>query len=347
MTESPMSQSTYTIGRHLMEQQKSFAGSTGNSTSLMWDLTIAFKVISTEVNKAGLVDVLGLTGETNVHGEGVKKLDIFAHDTIFKCMDHGGHLCLMASEESPDILPIPAKFEKGEYILLFDPLDGSSNIDVNVSVGSIFSILRKKSEGPDGRLEDCLQPGTEQVAAGYVVYGSSTMLVYTSGEGVHGFTLDPSIGEFLLSHPNMKIPERGSVYSINEGNHDHWDERTREYIQSLKNSRDGNKPYSLRYIGSLVADFHRNLLQGGIFLYPASYQDPDNPRPKLRLLYEANPLAFIVEQAGGQASTGHERIMEIQPTSLHQKIPLIIGSGKDVEAYETSLQGVITPDTPQ
>ena len=299
MTEPSMSPSTYTIGRHLMEQQKNFADSTGNFTSLMWDLTIAFKVISTEVNKAGLLDVLGLTGETNVHGERVKKLDVFAHDTIFKSMDHGGHLCLMASEESADILPIPAKFKKGKYILLFDPLDGSSNIDVNVSVGTIFSILRRKSEGPDGRLEDCLQPGTEQVAAGYVVYGSSTMLVYTAGGGVHGFTLDPSIGEFLLSHPNIKVPPRGSIYSINEGYHDQWDERTREYIQSLKNSRDGNKPYSLRYIGSLVADFHRNLLQGGIFLYPASYQDPDNPRPKLRLLYEGNPLAFIVEQAGG------------------------------------------------
>ena len=347
MTEPTTNPSTYTIGRHLMEQQKSFAGSTGNFTSLMWDLTIAFKVISTEVNKAGLVDVLGLTGEKNVHGEGVKKLDIFAHDTIFEAMDHGGHLCLMASEESPDILPIPAKFKKGEYILLFDPLDGSSNIDVNVSVGSIFSILRRNSEGPDGRLEDCLQPGTEQVAAGYVVYGSSTMLVYTTGEGVHGFTLDPSIGEFLCSHPNMKIPSRGSIYSINEGNHDQWDERTQEYIQSLKNSRDGNKPYSLRYIGSLVADFHRNLLKGGIFLYPASYQDPDNPRPKLRLLYEGNPLAFIIEQAGGRASTGHERIMEIQPTSLHQKIPLIMGSCEDVEAYETFLQEVTQPNSPQ
>ncbi|MEE8160470.1 MAG: class 1 fructose-bisphosphatase [Acidobacteriota bacterium] len=342
-----MSPSTYTIGRHLVEQQKNFADSTGDFTSLMWDLTIAFKVISTEVNKAGLLDVLGLTGGTNVHGERVKKLDVFAHDTIFKSMDHGGHLCLMASEESADILPISAKFKKGKYILLFDPLDGSSNIDVNVSVGSIFSILRKKSEGPDGRLEDCLQPGTEQVAAGYVVYGSSTMLVYTAGGGVHGFTLDPSIGEFLLSHPNIKIPPRGSIYSINEGYHDQWDERTREYIQSLKNSRDGNKPYSLRYIGSLVADFHRNLLQGGIFLYPASYQDPDNPRPKLRLLYEGNPLAFIVEQAGGRASTGHERIMEIQPTSLHQKVPLIIGSCEDVEAYETLLQGVNQPNSPQ
>jgi len=347
MTEPSMSPSTYTIGRHLVEQQKNFADSTGDFTSLMWDLTIAFKVISTEVNKAGLLDVLGLTGETNVHGEGVKKLDIFAHDTIFKSMDHGGHLCLMASEESADILPIPAQFKKGKYILLFDPLDGSSNIDVNVSVGTIFSILRRKSEGPDGRLEDCLQPGTEQVAAGYVVYGSSTMLVYTAGGGVHGFTLDPSIGEFLLSHPNIKVPPRGSIYSINEGYHDQWDERTREYIQSLKNSRDGNKPYSLRYIGSLVADFHRNLLQGGIFLYPASYQDPDNPRPKLRLLYEGNPLAFIVEQAGGRASTGHERIMEIQPTSLHQKVPLIIGSCEDVEAYETLLQGVNQPNSPQ
>lgn len=334
-----MSSPAYTIARHLVDQEKHFPQATGEFTRLLWDLTIAFKVISNEVNKAGLVQILGLTGEENVHGEQVRKLDVFAHRTIFKAMDHGGHLCLMASEECPEIMPIPERFKKGKYVLVYDPLDGSSNIDVNVSIGSIFSILRKKSAGSDGTLEDCLQPGTEQVAAGYVIYGSSTMLVYTTGQGVHGFTLDPSIGEFLLSHPNIQIPARGSVYSVNEGNFYSWDTGTQSYIQSLKTSATTNgKPYTLRYIGSLVADFHRNLLLGGIFLYPASRSSGGECKPKLRLLYEANPLAFIVEQAGGKASTGHKRILDIQPTSLHQRIPLAIGSRADVELYEKFLQ---------
>ena len=347
MSGPPVNPSSCTIGRHLVEQQKKIPQSTGDLTSLIWDLTAAFKIISVAVNKAGLIDILGVTGEKNVHGEQVKQLDIFAHDTIVRAMSYDGHLCLMASEESPDIIPIPNKFRKGKYVLLFDPLDGSSNIDANVSVGSIFSILRKKNKNSEGRLEDCLQPGTEQVAAGYVIYGSSTMLVYTTGDGVHGFTLDPDIDEFLLSHPNMKIPPHGSVYSINEGYYNQWHKTTQTYIQFLKNGRENNKPYSLRYIGSLVADFHRNLLQGGIFLYPANYQNPDSPRPKLRLLYEANPLAFIVEQAGGRASTGHERILKIQPTSLHQKVPLVIGSYDNVLAYETFLQVTPQPNPPK
>ena len=334
-----MTPPAHTIGRHLVDQEKNFPQASGELTSLMWDLTIAFKIISRHVNKAGLVDILGSTGEKNVHGEAVKKLDVFAHETIYKAMQHGGHLCLMASEESRDILPIPKKFKKGKYVLLYDPLDGSSNIDVNVSVGSIFSILRKKTEGIDGVLEDCLQPGTEQVASGYVIYGSSTMLVYTAGQGVYGFTLDPGIGEFLLSYPNTKIPVRGSTYSINEGYYADWDDGTRNYIEFLKSGQSGGgKPPSLRYIGSLVADFHRNLLTGGIYLYPASYRDPQNPQPKLRLLYEANPLAYIVEQAGGRASTGFQRIMEIEPTSLHQRVPLIIGSSEDVKSYERFFQ---------
>lgn len=322
-----------TIGRHLVEQEKHFPQATGEFTALLWDLTIAFKIISKEVNKAGLAEILGMTDEENVHGERVRKLDVFAHQTIFKAMDHGGHLCVMASEEHPDILPIPEKFKKGKYVLLYDPLDGSSNIDVNVSVGSIFSILRKQSAGPDGSLQDCLQRGTEQVAAGYAIYGSSTMMVYTTGKGVFGFTLDPSIGEFLLSHPQIRIPLRGSTYSINEGNQSEWDQASRRYIDFLK-CGDSGRRYSLRYIGTLVADFHRNLLSGGIFLYPGSYRNPEQPRAKLRLLYEANPLALLAEQAGGKASTGRERILDITPAALHQTVALALGSREEVELYE-------------
>lgn len=335
-----MSVSIYTIGRHLVDQEKNFPQATGEFTNLLWDLTIAFKIISKEVNKAGLAEILGVTGSENIHGEEVRKLDVFAHEVIFRAMDHGGHLCLMASEESPDILSIPEKFKKGKYVLLYDPLDGSSNIDVNVSIGTIFSILRKKSPGADGTLEDCLQPGLQQVAAGYVVYGSSTMLVYTTGQGVFGFTLDPSIGEFLLSHPNIHIPGKGAIYSINEGNSATWDPRTQRYIQYLKSGAANNgKSYSLRYIGSLVADFHRNLLKGGIFLYPASFRRNEKPKPKLRLLYEANPMAFIIEQAGGKATTGEKRILEIVPEKLHQKVPLILGSPWDVDLYERFYRG--------
>ncbi len=324
--------STLTIARHLVEQERLVPEATGAFTALLWDLTIAFKIISREVNKAGLAEILGLTGHTNIHGEQVQRLDVFADQTIFKAMDHGGHLCLMASEEHEDVLPIPDKFRKGKYILLFDPLDGSSNIDVNVSIGSIFSILRRRSEGPDGTIDDCLQRGVEQVAAGYVIYGSSTMMVYTAGQGVFGFTLDPSIGEFLLSHSNIRIPEQGAIYSTNEAYSNRWDEGTRRYIEHIKAGK-ADTDYSLRYIGSLVSDFHRNLLRGGIFLYPAV------PKPKLRLLYEANPLAYIVEQAGGRATTGLERIMDIQPLGLHHAVPLILGSKRDVELYERFFQG--------
>ncbi len=335
-----MSASTLTIGRHLVEQERQQPGATGAFTALLWDLTIAFKIISREVNKAGLVDIVGLTGEENVHGEQVQKLDEFAHYTLYKAMDHGGQLCAMASEEEPHVMRIPKKFKKGKYVLVFDPLDGSSNIDVNVSIGSIFSILRKKSPGPDGGIEDFLQPGYDQVAAGYCVYGSSTILVYTSGRGVFGFTLDPGLGEFLLSHRDIRIPERGRIYSINEGNSDSWDPGTKRYIEHLKSqATNGGKPYTLRYIGSLVADFHRNLLKGGIFLYPAGYKDPQAPRPKLRLLYEANPMAFIAEQAGGKATTGKEPILGIQPESLHQRVPLAVGSPREVELYEDFVLG--------
>ena len=307
---------------------------TGAFTRLLWDLTLAAKTISREVNKAGLVDILGTTGSSNVQGEEVQKLDRYAQDTIFKAMDHGGHLCCMASEEVSDVIEIPARFPKGRYVLVFDPLDGSSNIDVNVSVGTIFSILRKVTPGEDGNLDDCLQRGVRQVAAGYVIYGSSTMMIYTTGQGVHGFTLDSSLGEFLLSHENIRMPEQGKIYSVNEGNAHTWDAGTKAYVNFVKSPQTDRKAKSHRYIGSMVADLHRNLLTGGIFLYPADCRNADKPKPKLRLLYEANPMAYIVEQAGGLATTGAERIMEIPPTDLHQRVPIVIGSKGDVAEYE-------------
>ena len=295
-----------TVQQHILDEERLHPGATGDFTALLTTLTLAAKIISREVNQAGLVKILGDTGDVNVHGESVQKLDEFAQQTICRAMGHNGHLCVMASEESADIIPIPGT-KKGKYVLMFDPLDGSSNIDVNASIGTIFSIHRRvTNHSPDGSLEDCLQKGIDQIAAGYFIYGSSTMMVYTTGHGVHGFTLDPSLGEFLLSHENIRTPMRGRIYSINEGHVHLWDEGTRRYIDYLKNGQKENRqkenrqPYSLRYIGSLVADFHRNLLKGGIFLYPG-------PKGKLRLLYEAAPLAMVVEQAGGAASTGLER----------------------------------------
>jgi fructose-1,6-bisphosphatase I len=330
-----MNRKGISIQRHIVEQERQYPQATGSLTGLLMDLTYAAKVISREVNKAGLVDILGLTGDKNIHGEEVKKLDEYANDKLIQAMDHGGHLCVMASEENDEIIPIPDKYPKGKYVLLFDPLDGSSNIDANVSIGTIFSIHRRKTEDEDGKQEDCLQKGRDQVAAGYIMYGSGTVLVYTTGQSVNGFTLDPSVGEFLLSHENIKIPTKGKIYSANEGNAKFWDEGTKKYISYLKEKDSAtDRPYSLRYIGSLVADFHRNLLYGGIFLYPADYKDPKKPKGKLRLLYEASPLAFIVEQAGGMATTGKENIMDIVPTELHQKVPLIIGSKEDVLTYQ-------------
>jgi fructose-1,6-bisphosphatase I len=317
-----------TVQQHILDEERMHPEATGDFTDMMTSLTVAAKIISREVNKAGLVTILGETGEVNLHGDHVQKLDIFAQDMIYRAMSHNGHLCAMASEESEDIIPLPEGSKRGKYVLMFDPLDGSSNIDVNASIGTIFSIHRKVSKGDgDGAMEDCLQKGSDQIAAGYFIYGSSTMMVYTTGNGVHGFTLDPSLGEFLLSHESIKIPSRGKIYSINEGNMHAWDAGTRRYIDFVKEDRkDRGHPYSLRYIGSLVADFHRNLLKGGIFLYPG-------PKGKLRLLYEASPLAMIVEQAGGAATTGAQRILDVQPTSLHQKVPLIIGSKEDVAEY--------------
>src|SRR5438552_1246357 len=316
-----------TVQQHILDEERLHPGATGDFTALLTSLTLAAKIISREVNKAGLVKILGETGEVNVHGESVQKLDEFAQQTVCRAMGHNGHLCVMASEESENIIPIPDGSRRGKYVLMFDPLDGSSNIDVNASIGTIFSIHRKITDKDDGCEADCLQVGYKQLAAGYFIYGSSTMMVYTTGQGVHGFTLDPSLGEFLLSHENIRTAARGKIYSINEGNSHQWDAGTRRYIDHVKeDAKTDGRPYSLRYIGSLVADFHRNLLKGGIFLYPG-------PKGKLRLLYEAAPLAMVVEQAGGAASTGTERILDLRPTSLHQKVPLIIGSRDDVAEY--------------
>jgi len=339
-----MATSFMTIARHIIEEQSKHPGATGELSKLLHDLSLAAKVISLEVNKAGLVDIIGFTGDNNVHGEQVKKLDILAHDMLIKAMDHGGHLCVMASEEEEDIIQIPKKFNIGKYVLLFDPLDGSSNIDANISIGTIFSIYRRVSpDGTPGTMEDCLQPGIKQVAAGYIVYGSSTMLVYTAGAGVHGFTLDPAFGEFLLSHSNIQTPKKSKIYSINEGNYLYWHPGLKKYIKYLQEEdTTTSRPYSSRYIGSMVADIHRNLLYGGIFMYPA---DSRNPNGKLRLQYECNPMAFIVEQAGGRATNGKKRIMEIKPEKLHQRIPIFIGSEEDVKMVEKFMAAAEVPVT--
>uniref|UniRef100_A0A7C4ELB3 Fructose-1,6-bisphosphatase class 1 n=1 Tax=Fundidesulfovibrio putealis TaxID=270496 RepID=A0A7C4ELB3_9BACT len=322
-----------TVTEHLLFHQKESPMATGRFTSMLNELILAAKIISREVNKAGLVDVLGLTGEVNVQGEAVRKLDDYANSVLIHRMERAGVLCAIASEENADLIEIPDSFPIGDYILIFDPLDGSTNIDANVNVGTIFSIYRRKPGGQgSATLSDVLRKGAEQVAAGYFLYGTSTMMVYTTGRGVHGFTLDPSVGEFLLSHPDIKTPERGKIYSVNEGYAHFWDPATREVIDYFKNpANERGKPYSLRYIGSLVADFHRNLLYGGIFLYPADMQDPKKPKGKLRLMCEANPLAFLCEQAGGKATDGAGDIMAIEPTELHQRVPLFIGSAKDVD----------------
>lgn len=333
-----------TVQRHLMEQQRLHPEATGTFTRLLWDLILAVKMINREVNKAGLIEILGLTGERNVHGEEVRRIDAYAHGRIVSAVERGGYLCGMASEESPDPIPLPPDAARGKYLLLFDPLDGSANIDTNQSIGSIFSILRRRTAGPDAAIEDFLQPGTQQIAAGYVLYGASTMLVYTTGLGVHGFTLDPSVGEFLLSNPNIRIPNKGKVYSANEGNSRAWNEGTRHYVDYLKDvDAASGRPYALRYIGTLVSDLHRTLFQGGIFLYPADVRDPARPNPKLRLLYECNPMALIIEQAGGKASTGRERILDIRPTELHQKVPIAIGSPEDVDRYESFIRQFHAP----
>ena len=326
-----------TIERYIIEKEHEVPGATGEFSKLLTDIALSAKIIWREVSKAGLVDILGSTGRINVSGDEVQKLDEFANETFIHIMERGGHLCVMASEETKDLIEISDRYPKGKYVLVFDPLDGSSNIDVNVSIGSIFGIYRRKSKDGKGTVEDVLQPGRNLVAAGYVMYGSSTVFVYTTGNGVHGFTLDPSIGEFLLSHEDIKIPKRGSIYSVNEGYYERWDEGMKRFINYLKEEdKSTGRPYKSRYVGTLVADFHRTLIYGGIFMYPG---DKKNPQGKLRLIYEANPLAFIVEKAGGRASDGHRNILDIEPKELHQRTPLFIGSEEDVKLAEEFIQG--------
>ncbi len=329
-----------TVTEHIMAKQRENPEATGAFTRLLAELIVAAKIISREVNKAGIADILGYAGSQNVQGEDVQKLDEFANQTIIQRMGHIGQLCIMASEENADTIQVPSDYPKGKYVLIFDPLDGSSNIDVNVTIGTIFSIHRKTSEEEDGTLSDVLQPGHKQVAAGYFIYGSSTMMVYTTGQGVHGFTLFPSIGEFLLSHENIRIPERGKIFSVNETYYNYWTDGVKRLVDYFK-SPDTRPAYTARYVGSLVADFHRNLLKGGIFMYPADTRDPKKPHGKLRLMYEANPLAFVVKEAGGYASTGQEPILEMEPEDLHQRVPLYIGSKKDVKLAEKYIKGEI------
>lgn len=322
-----------TVTEHLLLHQKQVPMATGRFTRLFNELILSAKIIHREVSKAGLVDVLGFTGDINVQGEEVKKLDEFANRVLIHRLSRCGALCAMASEENADLIEIPDGLPTGDYFVIFDPLDGSSNIDANVSIGTIFSIYRRKSPS-DSRLlaSDYLQKGSEQVAAGYILYGSSCMMVFTTGDGVNGFTLDPSVGEFLLSHPNLRIPEQGNIYSVNEGYYHYWDKPTLEVLAHFKAAgMTRKKPYSLRYIGSLVSDFHRNLVYGGIFMYPSDNRDPSKPGGKLRLMCEAAPMAFIVEQAGGLATDGMRRILDIVPEHLHQRVPLFVGSKLDVE----------------
>ncbi len=322
-----MQTSVTTIERFILDQEDRYPEATGELSNLLYDIALASKIIAASIRRAGLVNILGSADAENIQGEEQQKLDVLANETIKNCLNHTGRVCVMGSEEEEHLIPVPAEFEAGKYAVLFDPLDGSSNIDVNSAVGTIFSIYRRVSEGR-GTLEDVLQPGVRQVAAGYVMYGSSTMMVYTTGQGVHGFTLDPTIGEFLLCAPRIVTPRVGKYYSVNESNFARWDRPVQTAVRGFHGDRpDEIKGKNSRYIGSLVADFHRNLIAGGIFLYPA---DTKNPRGKLRLLYEAAPMAFIAEQAQGSATDGINRILDIQPTSLHQRTPLVIGSRHDV-----------------
>jgi fructose-1,6-bisphosphatase I len=323
-----MQTSVTTIERFILDQEDRYPEATGELSNLLYDIALASKIIAAAIRRAGLVNILGSAGNQNIQGEEQQKLDIFANETIKNCLKHTGRVCAMGSEEDADIVPVPPEYAAGKYAVLFDPLDGSSNIDVNSAVGTIFSIYRRVSMHGRGTTADVLQPGCKQIAAGYVMYGSSTMLVYTTGQGVHGFTLDPTIGEFLLSHPRIITPRVGKYYSVNESNFHRWDKGMQAAVRGLKGDmNDGVTPKNSRYIGSLVGDFHRNLIAGGIFLYPA---DTKNPQGKLRLLYEASPMAFIAEQAEGSATDGVRRILDIMPQSLHQRTPLVIGSREDV-----------------
>ncbi len=326
-----------TLSRFIIQMQAAIPEATGEFSVLLSQIGLAGKLIAQDLRRAGLIDVLGTTGETNVQGETVKKLDEIANDNFVRVFEYGGLVCALASEEMEKPVHLAENWPHGKYMLLFDPLDGSSNTDANMPLGSIFSVLRF---GESDRLptdQELVRNGVEQVAAGYILYGSSTMLVYTDGQGVHGFTLEPGIGEYLLSHEQIEIPPKGTVYAVNEGNYHKWPAGTKKYIDYVKakDKADG-RPYTGRYTGCLVADVHRILLSGGIYLYPA---EVDKPEGKLRLLYEANPLALLVEQAGGRASTGSARILDVEAKSLHQRIPLVIGSRDDVATAEAFIQG--------
>jgi len=328
-----------TLGEFIIERQHEFPGAEGALSRLLSSIRLAAKVVNREINKAGLVeDIIGSVGSENVQGEEQQKLDVYANDQFLSALKARGEVCGVGSEENEDIIAYDSELaKKGKYVVLIDPLDGSSNIDVNVSVGTIFSIFKRKTEqGTLAKDEDFLQQGIEQVAAGYVIYGSSTMLVYTTGNGVNGFTFDSSIGAFYLSHPDMKFPNNGKIYSINEGQSLHFPKGVQEYINYCKEDHsESSRPYTARYIGSLVADFHRNLIKGGVYIYPGSTKKPNG---KLRLQYECNPMAFLAEQAGGRASDGFNRIMEIQPKEVHQRAPLFVGSKEMVEKAEEMMK---------
>ncbi len=331
-----------TLEQFIIERQGDAPGSTGQFSRLIRDIALAAKIVDRDVRKAGLVDIFGEAGGENATGDTQKKLDVLAHEEFVRALRRGGEVCLIGSEEHDEAIPIKTNGHSGRYIVLMDPLDGSTNVDVNVSIGTIFSIYRLPEGCDEPVAEQCLQPGRAQVAAGYVVYGSSTMLVYTTGAGVNGFTLDPSIGEFLLSHADIKTPSVGKIYSINEGNYRSWEDGTKQYIKWLQVEDEATgRPYTSRYIGSFVADFHRNLLKGGVYIYPANVRDP---RGKLRLMYEANPMAFIVEQAGGRASTGSSPILDVKPEALHQRSPVYIGSADMVVMAEDFVAGRRTLD---
>ncbi len=332
-TFNPMAKINQSLGEFIIENQGEFKYSSGELSRLINSIRLAAKVVNHKVNKAGLVDILGAAGDTNIQGEDQQKLDVFANEVFINTLTNREIVCGIASEEEDDFITIKGRNEKNDnkYVVLIDPLDGSSNIDVNVSVGTIFSIYRRITpSGTPVTIKDFLQPGNQQVAAGYIVYGTSTMLVYTTGYGVNGFTLNPAIGTYYLSHPNMKYPENGHIYSVNEGNYVHFPQGVKDYIKYCQKEEE-DRPYTSRYIGSLVSDFHRNMIKGGIYIYPNTSKNPDG---KLRLLYECNPIAMIAEQAGGKASNGVESILEIQPASLHQRVPFFCGSTEMVKKAE-------------
>jgi len=328
-----MPKQNQTLGEFIIENQSEFQYSSGELSRLINSIRLAAKVVNHEVNKAGLVDILGAAGETNIQGEDQQKLDVYANEIFIKTLTNREIVCGIASEEEDDFITITGRNKKNDnkYVVLMDPLDGSSNIDVNVSVGTIFSIYRRVTpSGTPVTIDDFLQPGNKQVAAGYIVYGTSTMIVYSTGHGVNGFTLNPAIGTYYLSHPNMKYPLDGDIYSVNEGNYIQFPQGVKNYIKYCQKEEE-NRPYKARYIGSLVSDFHRNMIKGGIYIYPNTSKDPDG---KLRLLYECNPMAYLAEQAGGKASDGFKPILDIQPTKLHQRVPFFCGSKNMVEKAE-------------